>query len=475
MPAPQLSQSRVLVLGAGWLGGALAEQLAAAGARVTTVRRSPHAPVTGGTAVAFDLTTLRGSTTDETEATDAMDTSHASPGPADPTGGVQSPTVGLPEALLGQDVVVALVAPDRRRGDDHASTYPAAAMAAVAIARAAGARALLWISSTGVYGYDDGREVTEATPRAADTPAQRALGDAEDTVLAAASPALRTGVLRVAGLYGPGRDPAGRYREPAALAGRSGQWLNLAWRDDVIAAIRLWSERALHADVPSVLNVADGTPLTVAECARLVARADGRAFVPPPDEVAPDAGGSGQGHAPPRAPSAPRSSQRIRVDALRALGWAPEVPHLRVGLLRLGYTRLEADAQPYGPQTAEIRAFLRELSMLSAPAHARVCARWEQLRGQEGFARADRALGETMVRLNREAERDAAAGPLMQMMRLEDPSRDSGVSANEAAAVPTLDPIAEPALAALMATLLRDGLPEETFALLMSPFAAADD
>lgn len=411
--------ARVLVLGAGWLGAPLAATFAASGSQVTTVRRSPHAPPAGGRAVPFDLRLLAG-----------------------PAG------APLPELFRGHDLVVAMVAPDRARGDDHERTYPAAAAAAARIATETGARALCWVSSTGVYGYADGREVTEASLRAADSPSQRALCEAEDTILAAASDTLRVGVLRASGLYGPGRDPAPRYRDAAALAPRAAMWVNLAWRDDVIAAVRCWTAHALSDTVPpAVLNVSDSTPLTVAECARLVARADGRAFVMP--EPAPDA-------LPLAAPT--RSNQRIRVDALRALGWTPAVPNLRAGLLQLGYTRLGHEQQPYGPQTAQIRSFLRALAELELAQHDETVVRWAAHAGTPAFVRADRQLGEVLVRAGREAERDAAAGPLLQMMR---------IASDEA--TDNLDPIAEPALAALMALLVRDLLPADTFATLTAP------
>lgn len=412
--------ARVLVLGAGWLGAALAERFAADGSSVTTVRRSPHTAPSGGRAVPFDLQRLAG----------------RDPAP-------------VPEAFFGHDLVVAMVAPDRTRGDTHEHTYPAAAAAAVRIATGIGARALCWISSTGVYGYTDGREVTEASSRAADTSSQRALCEAEDTILTAASDALRVSVLRASGLYGPGRDPAPRYRDAAAVAPRAAQWVNLAWRDDVIAAVQCWTAHALSDSTPPrVLNVSDSTPLTVAECARLVARADGRAFVMP--APAPDA----------PSPAVPmRSNQRIRVDALRSLGWTPAVPNLRAGLLQLGYTRLAHEQQPYGPQTAEIRSFLRRLAELERPQRDEAVARWAAQTGTPTFVRADRQLGEVLIRAGREAERDAAAGPLLQMMQRADGNTERD----------TLDPVAEPALAALMALLVRDLLPADTFATLTAP------
>lgn len=424
MPTPPLSvPPSLLLLGAGWLGHALAESLAADGRRVTTVRHSSHTAVAGGTAVAFDLAEL---------------------------GRIDARPVELPPALRGHDVVIAALVPTDGGGDDDQDVRPAAAAAAaVRIAIESGARVLCWVSSTAVYGYEHGEEVTEASPRHGHGPAVAALREAEDVILSAASAALRVGVVRVADLYGPGRDPAPRYRHVPAPGGRSAQWQNFAWRDDVVAAIRLWTSHAMSdgsgATLPSVMNVADGTPLTMSECVRLVAQADGRRL-----DLSPDAA------------DASRTNQRIRVDALRALGWVPAVPNLRVGLLRLGYARLALDAQPYGPQTAEVRAFLRALAALDADEHARVLERWKHHSGTTAFSRADRVLAETMVRVNREVERDSAAGPLLQMMRV-DSGADDGAS---------LDPIAEPALAALMAIVLRDVLPQVTYDTLIASMAS---
>ncbi len=416
------------MLGAGWLGWPLAQSWAEQGVTVTTVRRSAHEPVRGGRAVQFDLGQLRASAAGDDDKS------------ADPSRPV-------PTEFRAADVIVAAVAPDRSRGDDYDSTYLVAARAAVRIAQASGARVLIWVSSTGVYGHTDGRETDETTERTG----KDALCLAEDLILDAASETLRVSVLRVAGLYGPGRDPAPRFRDVDALTGRFGHWLNLAWRDDVIAAVQCVTDHALQyagtsVVTPNVLNVADGTPLTLGEGARLVALADGRTVTIPSNEA----------HEAPPA----RSNQRIRVDALRAIGWTPQVPNLREGLVRLGYTRLSAAALPYGPQTAEIRAYLRDLAATTHAQRERVCKEWTAVRATPAFARADRALGEAIVRVHRESERDAAAAPLLQMMR------QPGSEMRENTA---MEPVAEPALAALMALVVRDALPDEVFQLLVEP------
>ncbi|MCU0616602.1 MAG: NAD-dependent epimerase/dehydratase family protein [Gemmatimonadaceae bacterium] len=435
-PAPR----RALVLGAGWLGGALAQTLAADGVVVTTVRRSAHEAPPGGQALALDLRALA------------------------------DPAVPLPAALHAHDVVIALVAPDRRRGDDHGATYPTSARAAARIARAIGARALCWISSTGVYGYTSGEFVDEDTPLAATDPSQQALIAAEQLVRDADGDGLIAGVLRVAGLYGPDRDPLPRYRDVTALAARWEHWTNLAWRDDVIGAIRVWLAHALGPNAtatPRVLNVADGTPLQVRTCAAIVAEAEGRtldlASIVSHRATADVAA----------APTPMRSNQRILVHRLRALGWRPQTPSLRAGLLRLGYARVTVDTPPYGPQTAQIRTFLQRLAALDAEAHARVLAAWTAHRERASFRRAERMLGEVMARADRESARDAAAGPLLQMMRRPVAESTDTVASEDPLA--TLDPLAEPALATLLALLVRDLLPADTFAELVVPLAALVD
>jgi nucleoside-diphosphate-sugar epimerase len=403
---------------------------------VTTVRRTAHTAPPGGEALALDLRALN------------------------------DPTTPLPDALRSHDVIVALVAPDRRRGDDHGATYPASARAAARIAREIGARALCWISSTGVYGYTGGEFVDEDTPLAATDESQQALIAAEQIVRDAEGDGLIAGVLRVAGLYGPDRDPLPRYRDLAALAARWEHWTNLAWRDDVIGAIRVWLAHALGAHAaatPRVLNVADGTPLQVRTCAAIVAEAEGRTL-----DVASIASSNVTAGSSPM-----RSNQRILVHRLRALGWRPHTPSLRAGLLRLGYARVTVDTPPYGPQTAQIRTFLQRLAALDEDAHARVLSTWSAHRERASFRRAERTLGEVMARADRESALDAAAGPLLQMMRR--PASESAVATESDDPLATLDPMAEPALATLLALLVRDLLTPDTFAELVAPLAALID
>ena len=124
---------------------------------------------------------------------------------------------------------------------------------------------------------------------------------------------------------------------------------------------------------------------------------------------------------------------------------------------------------PYGPATASVRQFLVRLAALDAAARAAVAAKFDAIASTPAFAAADALLAETIERSGRNAERDALAGPLLQIAR----RRDEMLPAGGTAQPGDLDPIAEPALAALLALLVADLLPARHFELLYAPFEAA--
>lgn len=128
-----------------------------------------------------------------------------------------------------------------------------------------------------------------------------------------------------------------------------------------------------------------------------------------------------------------------------------------------------AGGQPYGPQTLAIRRFLQHLAALPATEWEAIAAGFAAHAAQPAFVRADRALGLVVERAGRETERDAALGPLVQLVRLPRPADAPPPTEDEE--VP-LHPVAEPALAAVLALLVRDLLPEASFAALYAPVAA---
>jgi nucleoside-diphosphate-sugar epimerase len=273
------SRLRIAVLGAGYIGRAFAAAAVASGHQVWAVRRSPSPATSDG------VQWVRGDV-------------------------AQGSLDGLPDAL---DAVALTIAPTHGSGG-YDDTYPPAARAAVALQARTGARSLLYTSSTGVYGGRDGAWVTEESPRAGAGPTNAALAAAEDVLFDATTSGVT--VMRVAGIYGPGRDPRPRMSTAGALPERGAYWTNLAHRNDIVAAmLHILSHRA----APRLLNVSDGSPALASDVARwLCAEAGGD---PASLEFGNDAARS-------------RNNQRVSSAALQALGWVPQFATFRDGFLR---------------------------------------------------------------------------------------------------------------------------------------------
>jgi len=121
-------------------------------------------------------------------------------------------------------------------------------------------------------------------------------------------------------------------------------------------------------------------------------------------------------------------------------------------------------SQPYGPETAAVRRFLVRLAGLGATDRAAVVARYETIAATRAYEAADARLGEVITRSGREEARDALSGPLLQLVKrpMPEASPESEIA---------LEPIAEPALAALLALMVRDLLDDATVQLLTDAFA----
>ncbi len=165
-------------------------------------------------------------------------------------------------------------------------------------------------SSTSVYGQTDGSCVDEASETVPDRETGRLLLEAE--TLAREGGGL---ALRLAGIYGPGRsvhlkrlfDGTARIEdvEPSRL-------LNQIHRDDAAGAIRHLLESAPEIRRGGLFNVVDDTPLTQRECYEGLAARFG---LPAPPLAAPDPGRKrGWTH------------KAVSNAALRATGWAPRFP-----------------------------------------------------------------------------------------------------------------------------------------------------
>jgi len=155
----------------------------------------------------------------------------------------------------------------------------------------AGTRRFIYISTTGVYGFRGGEWVDEATP----TDPQRSGGRASlaaEQVIAGSSLANQAIVLRLAGIYGPGRIPflnelIGGQPIPARTTG----YLNLIHVDDAVEAV-VAAESAdfssfASQSAPHLFCICDGNPVERGEYYSDVARQIG---APPPRFVEPEPG-----------------------------------------------------------------------------------------------------------------------------------------------------------------------------------------
>lgn len=185
----------------------------------------------------------------------------------------------LPEA----DTVLYSVGYDRRGGGSRQEVY-ADGLRTVLEALPSTPQRILYTSSTGVYGPSEGRVVDETTPCRPAREGGLAIFAAED-VLRNHRLGDRGVILRLAGIYGPGRIP----RLADLLAGRPmavphEAHLNLIHVDDAAAAIVAAEVRAVP---PAVYNIADGHPCLRRDFYRHLAALLNR---PEPQFIEPDSG-----------------------------------------------------------------------------------------------------------------------------------------------------------------------------------------
>jgi len=169
---------------------------------------------------------------------------------------------------------------------------------------------LIYISTTGVYGPADGwvDEVTSPDPQ---REGGRASLAAED-LISAHPLAERSVILRLAGIYGPGRVPFMReLRAGEPIPARTSGWLNLIHVEDAAAVVVAAAELPINGK--SVYCVSDGVPVERGEFYSEVARQIG---TPPPRFVEPDL-------------NSPRSA---RAEANRRISNARMLADLRVAL-----------------------------------------------------------------------------------------------------------------------------------------------
>src|SRR5438552_1079456 len=182
-----------------------------------------------------------------------------------------------------------------------------------------GAR-IIFTGSTSVYPQYDGSFVTEESAAEPDSENAQILGQAEKIVLANEGI-----VLRVAGIYGPGRS----FLLRSVMNGTaviSDRFVNQVHRDDVASAISFLAQ-SRAVDPPRIFNVVDDTPASRAEILDWLSARLGLPLSSSPATAEPRRG---------------RSNKRVSNAKLRALGWVPAYPSYREGFDRSVLPALES-------------------------------------------------------------------------------------------------------------------------------------
>ena len=279
---------RVLIAGCGYVGLALGARLVASGHTVAGIRRPGSSPEplrdAGIEALAADLGSL------ET----------------------------LRSLPARWDWVVHCAAPRTSDPDAYRSTYLAGARNLLEWLRPQPPRAFVFTSSTGVYAQDDGSAVDEDAPAEPVTATSRVLRETEELLLAAARAGFPALILRVAGIYGPGRNRLDALRRgEVRLSGTGERWVNLAHRDDVATAIIAALERGQRG---RTYNVCDGARVTEREYYGWLTERLGVALPPAatPEEL--------------ERRSRWATHKRVLADRLRReTGWEPRFADFRAG------------------------------------------------------------------------------------------------------------------------------------------------
>jgi len=304
---------RLVVFGAGYIGGELARQAVARGVRVTALTRNE------AKAAALRAEGIEAVVADLADA------------------GWHAQIAG------GADFVLNAVSSGGGGVDGYRHSYLAGMKSVLAWARQRGpVGTLVYTSSTSVYPQDGGVRVDELALTTARDERAGVLVETEALLLDAmagggtrpsfapmvapgevAPPfAARTFILRLAGIYGPARGHLLEQVRAGEVAGHGGHHLNLAHRDDICAAI--WAAFGAPATVTGeVFNVADNAPATKSDAVAWLAA---RLGVAPSRFTGLPAGGR-------RAVTPDRIILNTKLKVM--LGWAPRYPSFREGYAAL--------------------------------------------------------------------------------------------------------------------------------------------
>jgi nucleoside-diphosphate-sugar epimerase len=246
---------RVLIIGCGYLGLPLGRDLAREGHEVFGLRRSPEPTAD---VQAAGIIPLAGDITDQADVA-------ALPGPFDWIVNTVSSSKGGPEQFRR-----VFIQGTRNLLQRFEKELP---------------RKFIFTSSTSVYGQTDGSQVKETSPAEPAGDTGKILVETENLLLDADPfPAV---ILRLAGIYGPGRGHLFQQflRNEAIIHGRGERMINMVHRDDAAGAIRAALK---HGRKGEIYNVADDEAVTQVNFFRWLSESLGKPMPPFAPEL-PDA------------------------------------------------------------------------------------------------------------------------------------------------------------------------------------------
>ena len=277
----------VLVAGCGWLGQAVARRLMARGDRVTAVR-----------------STEAGAAELRAQGLECLSMDLARPESA---------------ALIPRDVE-AIFALQAARGGGEAAyrrAYMQVNETLLAAARTLPLRALVYSGSTGIFGQSDGGDIDETTPPLLTTVSSRTLAAGEALLLRGAAEGLPTRIVRLSGLYGPGRVwMIDRVRQGLmGLGPEDDVWMNACHQEDAVTVLLAALDRGRDG---GLYHATDAEPMRRADLVTWIA---GKLGLTPGSEA-----GLAPGTPIPGKPAPGRPSRRIqglltRAELQVALRW----------------------------------------------------------------------------------------------------------------------------------------------------------
>ncbi|MEO1592825.1 MAG: SDR family oxidoreductase [Cyanobacteria bacterium J06632_22] len=242
---PSASENGVAIIGCGYVGSAVAQCWQAQGLSVlaTTTRAERVEELR---AIATQVAVVRGDEADRLQ------------------------------ALLENQSTVLLCVGSKGKAS-YAETYLHTARTLAEVLPQTQVRQLIYTSTCSVYGQHQGAWVTETTPVAPTTPNGQVIAQTEQTLLSTATAQRQVCILRLGGIYGPGRTLERIYSRMAGRTrpGQGQAYSNWVHRDDIVGAID-WSRQS---QLSGLYNIVQDEIPTVRELISRVCRRYGLAPV----------------------------------------------------------------------------------------------------------------------------------------------------------------------------------------------------